>query len=153
MTAVKSIHCMIKLCGYVMWPGPQATGWHGPLTSRSWWRHQMETFSALLALSAGNSPVTGEYHSQRSVTRSFDVFFDLRLNKRSSKLSRRWWFETPWRSLWCHYNVLATIVLCLSPNVKITKYNWHLNVTDQTTLYSIFINCCDKITFTVFSLS
>ena len=37
----------------------------------------METFSALLALCGGNSPVTGEFHSQRPVTRSFDVFFDL----------------------------------------------------------------------------
>ena len=44
----------------------------------------METFSALLALS-GNSPVTGEFSSQRSVTISFDVFFDLRPNKRMSK--------------------------------------------------------------------
>ena len=43
----------------------------------SWWRHQMETFSALLALCAGNSPLTGEFPSQRAVTRSFDVFFDL----------------------------------------------------------------------------
>ena len=45
----------------------------------------METFSALLALCAGNSPVTGEFPSQRPVTRSFDVFFDLCLNKRLSK--------------------------------------------------------------------
>ena len=37
----------------------------------------METFSALLALCAGNSPVTGEFPSQWPVTRSFDVFFDL----------------------------------------------------------------------------
>ena len=46
----------------------------------SWWRHQMETFSALLALCVGNSPVTGEFPAQRPVTRSFDVFFDLRLS-------------------------------------------------------------------------
>ena len=39
----------------------------------SLWRHQMEAFSALLALCAGNSPVTGEFPSQRPVTRSFDV--------------------------------------------------------------------------------
>ena len=51
----------------------------------SWWRHQMETFSALLAICAGNSPVTGEFHAQRPVTRSSDVLFDLRLNKRLSK--------------------------------------------------------------------
>ena len=38
----------------------------------------METFSALLAFFAGNSPVTGEFPSQRPVTQSFKVFFDLR---------------------------------------------------------------------------
>ena len=47
----------------------------------------METFSALLALCAGNLPVTGEFPSQRPVTRGFDVFFDLRQNKRLSKQS------------------------------------------------------------------
>ena len=41
----------------------------------------METFSALLAFCAGNSPVTGEFPTQRPVTRSFDVFIDLCLNK------------------------------------------------------------------------
>ena len=47
-----------------------------------WWRHQMETFSAILAICAGNSPVTGESpHKGHAVTRSFDGFFDLRLNK------------------------------------------------------------------------
>ena len=50
----------------------------------SFWEkgHQMETFSALLAFRAGISPVTGEFPPQRPVTPSFDVFFDLRLNKR-----------------------------------------------------------------------
>ena len=47
------------------------------LPTEPWWRHQMETFSALLALSERNPPVTGGFPSQRSVTRSFDVFFDL----------------------------------------------------------------------------
>ena len=69
-----------------------------------WWRHQMKTFSALLTNCAGNSPVTGEFPAQRPVTRSSDVFFDLRLNKRLSKQSRGWWFETPSRSLWRHSN-------------------------------------------------
>ena len=40
----------------------------------SWWRHQMLTFSALLAICAGNSLVTGEFPAQRSATRSFDFF-------------------------------------------------------------------------------
>ena len=42
--------------------------------------------------------------SQRPVTRSFDVFYDLRLNKRLRKQARRWWFETSLRSLWRHCN-------------------------------------------------
>ena len=69
-----------------------------------WWRHQMETFSALLALCAGNSSVAGEFPSQRPVTRSFDVLFDLRLNERLSKQLWDWWFETPLRPLWRHCN-------------------------------------------------
>ena len=71
----------------------------------SWWRHQMETFSASLAICAGNSPVHGEFPAQRPVTRSFDVSFDLRLNKRLSKQPWGWWFETPAWSLWRHRNV------------------------------------------------
>ena len=63
-----------------------------------WWRHQMETFSASLALCQGNSPVTGEFHSQRPVTPSFDVSVDLRMNIGS----RRRWLETPSRSLCRH---------------------------------------------------
>ena len=45
----------------------------------------METFSVLLSLCAGNSPVHGEFPAQRPVTQSFDAFLDLRLNKRLSK--------------------------------------------------------------------
>ena len=59
----------------------------------AWWRHQMETFSALLALYAENSPVTGEFPAQWPVTRSFDVFFDLNLNKRLSKQSWGWYLR------------------------------------------------------------
>ena len=89
--------------------------------NNTWWRHQMETFSALLATCAGNSPVPDEFSTQRPVTRSFDVFFDLRLNKRLSKQWRGWWFETLscplWRhrddflsngDIWGRFNVLTT---------------------------------------------
>ena len=68
----------------------------------------METFSALLALCAGNSPVTGEFPSQRPVTWSFDVFFDLRLNNRLNEQSWGWWFETPSHPSWRHCNVNKT---------------------------------------------
>ena len=71
----------------------------------SGWRRQMATFPVILDLCAGNSPVTGDSPSQRPVRRSFDIFFDLRLNKRLSKQSRRWWFETPLRLSWRHCNM------------------------------------------------
>ena len=76
----------------------------------TWWRYQMETFSALLALCRGNSSVTGEFFAQRPVTRSFDVSFDLHLNKRLSKQSC-YWFETPSRSLWLHRNDYVPLLL------------------------------------------
>ena len=83
----------------------------------TWWRHQMETFSALLAIYAGNSPVTGEFPSQRPVTRSFDVFFDLRLNKPLSKQWWGWWFETLSRPLWRHYNELWELCTRLGEHI------------------------------------
>ena len=76
----------------------------GAYMHQSWWHHQMETFSALLAICARNSPVPGEFPAQRPVTRSFDGFFALRLNKRLSKQSWGWWFETLSRPLWCNCN-------------------------------------------------
>ena len=69
---------------------------------RAWWRHLMETISALLAICVGNG--TGEFPTQRPVTRSFDAFFDLRLNKLLSKQSWGWWFETLSHPLWRHRN-------------------------------------------------
>ena len=59
----------------------------------------METFSAPLTLCAGNSPVTGEFPSQSPVTRSFDAFFDLHMNKRLGKQSIYRWFDKLSRSL------------------------------------------------------
>ena len=70
----------------------------------TWWRHQMETFSALLAICAGNSPVPGEFPTQRPVRRGFVVFFDQRPNKRLSKQSWGWWFETHSPPLCRHSN-------------------------------------------------
>ena len=68
----------------------------------AWWRHRMQTFSALLALCAGNSLVTGEFSAQRPVTRSLDISLICTLNKRLSKQSWGWWFETLSRSLSRH---------------------------------------------------
>ena len=52
----------------------------------------------------------GEFPTQRPVTRRFDVFFDLRLNKRLSKQSWGWWFETLHWSLWRQCNGGVAIV-------------------------------------------
>ena len=65
----------------------------------------MKKNSALLALCVGISPVNGEFPAQRPVARSPYVFFHLCLNKRLSKQSQGWWFETPSRSLWRHSNI------------------------------------------------
>ena len=83
----------------------------------SWWRHQVEAFSSLLAICAGNSPTTGEFPSQRPVTWSFDVFFDLRLNKWLSKQLWGWWFATPLHLLWRHCNVWR-------PNLHVQTISW-----------------------------
>ena len=70
-------------------------------------------------LCAGNSPVPGEFPTQRPVTRSIDVFFDLRLNKRLSKQSWCWWLETLSRPLWRHCNEL-------NQNIEILVIiHWH----------------------------
>ena len=81
-----------------------------------WWRHQMEAFSALLALCEGNPPVTSGFPSHRLVTRNFDVFFDLLLDQRLHKHSRHRWLKTPSRWLWRHSNdttclwILAVVI-------------------------------------------
>ena len=99
----------------------------------SWWRHQMETFSALLALCAWNSPVNGEFPSERPVTRSFDIFFRLCPNKWLSKQSWGWWFETRISYLHfkkIHYGTVSLIALWIyyEPHIRILmeeKDHWN----------------------------
>ena len=87
--------------------------------------NMMETFSALLALCAGNSAVTGEFPTQRSVTRSFDVCFALHLPKRLIKQLWRRCFETPLYTLWRHCNwhmyISALCSLLASAGMVVTK--------------------------------
>ena len=66
----------------------------------------------------GNSMVTGEFLSQRPVTRSFDVFFGLCLNKRLSKQSWCWWFETPSHPLWRHRNSCSGL-MAVNPQLNV----------------------------------
>ena len=88
------------------WFAPLFIDWYDVLRTESrvesWCRNQMGIFSALLATCTGNSPATGEFPAQRPVTQNFNVSFDLLLNKRLSKQSWGWRFETPSRPLWRH---------------------------------------------------
>ena len=98
------------------------------LNQYSWWRHQMQTLSALLAICVVYSPVTGEFPAQRPETRSFDVFFDLPKNKRLSKQYWGWWFEAPSRQLWRHCNGIAWFFL--------SGYIQHQGVIKETMLFA-----------------
>ena len=73
----------------------------------------MEAFSMLLALCAGNSPATSEIPAQRPGTRSFDIFFDQRRNKRLSKLWWDWRSERPSLSLWRHCNGYVWLIMAM----------------------------------------
>ena len=104
----------------------------------TWWRHLMETNSALLAICAGNSPVPGEFPTQRPVTRSFDVYFDLRPNKWLSKQWWGWWFETSSCPLWRHRNGVGLVCYIYT---YILKYIWVLSLTSNSLLNKHIVFC------------
>ena len=112
--------------------------------------------STLLALCAGNSPVTGEFPTQRPLTRSFDVFYDLRLNG---------WINNceagDLRRHRTHYDVTVMNSLCF-PSLKIesckvgihTTLGFQYHIILSSTVYLLMINklpiqvthtqkCCD----------
>ena len=105
------------------------------------WRHQMETFSALLAICAGNSPVSGEFPAQRPVTRAFDVSFDLRLNKRLSKQSWGWWLEMISCSLWRQSNVIA-LLWKFDSDIHFKKVTTHIMYTIVSKEGRFYETCC-----------
>ena len=88
----------------------------------TWWRHQMEA------------------KAQKPMTRSFDVFFDLCLNKRLSKQSRRRWFETPSRSLWRHCNGQAVLAMTTTRCGRVT-WLWRLNSWKRMDAYYCGYRC------------
>ena len=103
----------------------------------------METFSALLPLCAGNSSVIREFPSQRPVTRSSDIIFDLSWY-RLSKQSCGWWYETPSRWIWRHCNELSVccvvIIHCYN---ELTEINAHMFLCGLAFLVSI--QCHDDV--------
>ena len=105
----------------------------------SWWRHQMKTFSALLALCEGNPPVTDGFPSQRPVKRSFDIFFDVCPNKRLRKQSICGSFGTPLCSLWRHCEIIV-IPLRILRNDTQTEACTHNMIHGQYFLYLLLNN-------------
>ena len=92
-------------------------------------------------------PVTGEFPTQRPVTRSFDVFFDRRLNKWLSKQSWGWWFETLSRPLWRHCNDThsRTVVTADQRGGVIPGHQPSLVITslsNQNAWWLLFFFCC-----------
>ena len=91
-------------------------------------------------------PVTGEIPSQRPVTQSFDVSFDMRLNKGLCKQSRHRWFETPWRLSWRHCNGND------SHSIPVFTPEWSvLNDLSQSTRM-LLINILFNISFKFFEM-
>ena len=115
--------------------------------------------SVLLAICAGISPVTGEFPAQRPVTRSFHFFFNLRPNKRLSKQSRGWRFETPSHSLWrqCNdavpYQIIAPSYRCLNEMADIwqttSSNNFGSNVLEVGSNDNKSVACCQTCDYTL----
>ena len=83
-------------------------------------------------------PFVREIHRSRPVTRSFDVFFGLHLNKRLSKQPWGWWFETPSRSLWRHCNVHLYDPYSDPHTMQgwAESSAWHTSIVENTTIHS-----------------
>ena len=101
----------------------------------------------LLALCAGNSLVTGEFPPQRPVTWSFDVFFDLHLNKQLSKQLWGWWFEMQACSLWrhCLFFLIHQALPSLTRSNLVDEEeedDQSLLVRDYFPLERISVSCC-----------
>ena len=100
-----------------------------------WWHHQMETVSALLALCAENSPVTGEFPHNGQLRGALMISWISAWKKRLSKQARRQWLHTPSCSLWrhvatnCHIDATADIIIVLrgyfeTQPLRNRNWNW-----------------------------
>ena len=95
-----------------------------------WWRHQMETFPRYWPFVRGihRSPVNSPHQGQWRGAFMFSLI--CALNKRLSKQSRGWWFETPSRPLWRHHNEIRR--KCSSYLSLIRVENYQFKVTAES---------------------
>ena len=121
----------------------------------------METFSALLAICAVNSPVIGEFPAHRPVTRSFDVFFICAwingwVNSREAGDLRRHGahyditvMRLTWQLLLSHpYYIRDGAISCVGFNISSVWHNnyWYLICWITVYIYySIYITCMTEI--------
>ena len=76
------------------------------------------------------------FPAQKPVTRSFDIFFDLRLNKWLRKQSWGWWFEMPSRPLWLHYDVIVMVIVGGGTTLYLHKHaNVSLDIYDYENVF------------------
>ena len=107
--------------------------------------YQMEICFAAMALCAGNPPFSGGFPPLRPVTRSFDVFIDLRMNKRLNKQSRRLCFDTSSRALWRH-NKYGRAVASIAERIQVCGIRAHRcvsarwNITLEFSRYGLYIS-------------
>ena len=87
----------------------------------SWWRHQMETFSAILALCAGTLPVQVDSPHKAQWRGALMVSFICTWINNWVKKTRGWWFETPPWSLWRQCNVEMACCCVLHEATLATK--------------------------------
>ena len=113
-------------------------------------------FSRVNGPLCGEFTGSGEFPAQRPVTRSFDVFFDLRLNKRLSKQPWGWWFETPSWSLWRQCNGIADPLYDKATGLTLSHYLNHrwiiancreIWIKVQTFAFKKFIWMCSFFSF------
>ena len=81
--------------------------------------------------------VTSEFPWKRPITRRFDVFFDLRLNKWLSEQSRGWWFDAPSRSLWRYCNKCTSVF-------QATEAWWHIHALFNWIIIDCYNGSCLK---------
>ena len=101
----------------------------------------METFSALLALGVGNSPVTGELPSQRPVTRSFDVFFDLRITNNGLVNNR---YASDLRRRRAHYDITVLYALNIA---SVQLEQWEITLHRRVHFMILMVYCGVTYTF------
>ena len=111
------------------------------------WRHQMETFSALLALCGDFTDHRWIPFAKASDAELWCLFSDLRPNKRLSKQSRFRWFEMPSRSLWRYCNEIDRIVSRIDwstlSKIDRTRQEW-MDGIDFLTHWGRATHICDS---------